>query len=225
MMAMAEAAAPPMAEEALFEYHLYTLQHPTSIGDNQSKQVSLLSAAAVPVRKQYLLKGADYYYRSGQGDLGQKLKVGVFVEFDNREQSHLGMPLPKGVVRIYKKDSQGNAQFVGEDRIDHTPKNEEVRLKLGEAFDVTADKKQTDFKKLSGFGPWQYQFESAYRILLKNAKAEPVTVTVHEPVPGDWEMVQESHPHQKGASNTAVWEIPVPAEGSTELTYRVRVRF
>jgi len=128
-------------------------------------------------------------------------------------------------VRIYKKDSEGNAQFVGEDRIDHTPKNEQVRLKLGEAFDVTADKKQTDFKKLSGFGPWQYQFESAYRILLKNAKPEPVTVTVHEPVPGDWEMVEESHPHQKGASNTAVWEIPVPAEGSTELSYRVRVRF
>jgi len=225
LMAMAEAAAPPMAEEALFEYHLYTLQRPTTIGDNQSKQVSLLSAAGVPVRKEYLLKGADYYYRSSYGELGQKLQVGVFVEFDNREQSHLGMPLPKGVVRIYKKDSQGNAQFVGEDRIDHTPKNEEVRLKLGEAFDVTADKKQTDFKKLSGFGPWQYQFESAYRILLKNAKTEPVTVTVHEPVPGDWEMLEESHPHQKGASNTAVWEILVPAEGSTELSYRVRVRF
>jgi len=220
-----KAAAPPMAQEALFEYHLYTLQRPTSIGDNQSKQVSLLAAAGVPVRKQYLLKGADYYYRSSHGELGQKLKVGVFVEFDNQEQSNLGMPLPKGVVRIYKKDSQGNAQFVGEDGIDHTPKNEKVRLKLGEAFDVTADKKQTDFKKLSGFGPWQYQFESAYRILLKNAKSEPVTVTVHEPVPGDWEMVQESHPHQKGASNTAVWEIPVPAEGSTELSYRVRVRF
>jgi len=225
LMAMKEAAPPPMAEEALFEYHLYTLQRPTTIGDNQSKQVSLLSAAGVPVRKEYLLEGADYYYRSSQGDLGQKLKVGVFVEFDNREQTHLGMPLPKGVVRIYKKDSQGNAQFVGEDRIDHTPKNEEVRLKLGEAFDVTADKKQTDFKKLSGFGPWQYQFESAYGTLLKNAKAEPVTVTVHEPVPGDWEMLEESHPHQKGAANTAVWEIPVPAEGSTELSYRVRVRF
>jgi hypothetical protein len=220
-----KAAAPPMEEEALFEYHLYTLQRPTSIGDNQSKQVALLSAAGVPVRKQFLLKGASYYYRNSQGELGRKLKVGVFVELDNREENNLGMPLPKGVVRIYKDDSQGNAQFVGEDRIDHTPKNEKVKLKLGDAFDVTADKKQTDFKKLSGFGPWQYQFESAYRILLKNAKSEAVTVTVHEPVPGDWEIVQESHPHWKGASNTAVWEISVPAEGSAELTYRVRVRF
>ncbi len=224
-MRMQVAEAPPMAEESLFEYHLYTLQRPTTIGDNQSKQVALLGASAVPVRKQYLLQGSDYYYRSSHGDLGKKLKVGVYVEFDNKTESHLGMPLPKGIVRIYKRDSEGNAQFVGEDRIDHTPKNEKVRLKLGDAFDVTADKKQTDFKKLSGFGPWQYQFESAYQILLKNAKSEPVMVTVHEPVPGDWEILKESHPHEKGNASTAVWNILVPAEGSAELSYRVRVRF
>src|SRR5690606_10495054 len=136
---------------------------------NQTKQVALLSATAVPVRKELLLRGADYYYQSSYGDLGQKIKVGVFVEFDNKESARLGMPLPKGIMRVYKKDSTGNAQFVGEDRIDHTPKNETVRLKLGEAFDVTADKKQTDFKKLPNPGKGQSAYESAYEIVLKNA--------------------------------------------------------
>jgi hypothetical protein len=220
------AAAPaPMAEEALFEYHLYTLEHPTTIADNQSKQVALLRATGIPVTKELLLRGTDYYYRRGAGDLGTKLKASVYLGFANNQAANLGMPLPKGTVRIYKADSAGNAQFVGEDEVDHTPKNEKVRLRLGEAFDVTADKKQTDFKKLSGFGPWQYQLESAYEILLKNAKPEPATVRVEEPVPGDWEVIAESHPHEKGDAHTAVWHIEVPAEGQTALTYRVRVRF
>jgi hypothetical protein len=225
LMAKAAEAAPQMAEEALFEYHLYTLNRPTTIKENQTKQVSLLTAAAVPVRKSFELRGADYYYRASYGDLGQKHKIGVFVEFDNKEQSGMGMPLPKGVVRVYKKDSAGNAQFVGEDRIDHTPRNETVRLKLGDAFEVTARKRQTDFKKLAGTGRYNYVFESAYEIEIKNAKTEPVTVKVVEPMPGDWEVVSESHPHKKEAAGTAVWEVPVPADGSATLTYRVRVRY
>ena len=224
VLAMAAVPAPQMAEESLFEYHLYTLNRPTTIADRQTKQVSLLTASAVPVSKEYVLQGRDYYYRSSFGDLGQKLKLGVFVEFINDEQSRLGIPLPKGVVRIYKRDSDGNVQFVGEDHIDHTPKNEKLRLKLGEAFDVTADKKQTDYKKRSGFGPFQFEYESAYAILLKNAKPELITVTVQEPVPGDWTITEESLPHTKGAANTAVWQVPVPAEGEATLSYRVRVR-
>jgi hypothetical protein len=109
--------------------------------------------------------------------------------------------------------------------VDHTPKNEKVRLKLGDAFDVTADKKQTDFKKLGGTGKYNYVFESGYEVLLKNAKKEPVTVTVQEPMPGDWQVLSESHPHTKGASNTAVWKVSVPAEGSTKLVYRSLVRY
>nr|WP_295782745.1 DUF4139 domain-containing protein [Rhodoferax sp.] len=214
-----------MAEESLFEYHLYTLTRPTTIAENQTKQVSLLSASGVPVRKELLLKGNDYYYQSSYGDLGQKLKVGVFVEFDNKEASQLGMPLPKGIIRVYKKDRSGNAQFIGEDKVDHTPKNETVRLKLGDAFDVTADKKQTDFKKLSSTSKYNYVFESAYEIVLKNAKKEPVVVTVQEPMPGDWQVQSESHPHTKGSSNTAVWKITVPAEGNTKLVYRSLVRY
>ena len=221
-MAMAKAE---MVEESLFEYHLYTLNRPTTIAENQTKHVALLSGSGVPVRKEMLLRGSEYYYQSSYGDLGQKLKVGVFVEFDNKESSRLGMPLPKGVVRVYKKDRSGNAQFIGEDRIDHTPKNEKVRLKLGDAFDVTADKKQTEFKKLGGWGKYNYSYESAYELVLKNAKKEAVIVTVQEPMPGDWQIVNESHPSTKGASNTAVWKISVPAEGNTKLTYRSVVRF
>lgn len=214
-----------MAEESLFEYHLYTLARPTTIAENQTKQVALLSATGVPVRKELLLKGNDYYYQGQAGDLGQKLKLGVFVEFDNKESARLGMPLPKGVIRVYKKDAAGNAQFIGEDRVDHTPKGEKVRLKLGDAFDVTADKKQTDFKKLSGTGKYNAVYESAYEIVLKNAKKEAVVVTVQEPMPGDWQMVSASQPHTKGAANTAVWVVPVPAEGKAVLTYRTQVRF
>jgi hypothetical protein len=214
-----------MAEEALLEYHLYSLALPTTIADNQTKQVALLTASDVPVRKELRFDGDTAYYQRQRGEIGVKLKAGVFLELDNREASNLGIPLPKGVVRIYKDDTRGNAQFVGEDAVDHTPKNEMVRLKLGEAFDVTARKIQTDFTKLSGTGPWQYQFESAYRLEIKNAKPEPVTVKVREPIPGDWRMLEESHPHEKPSSDTAEWRLAVPAQGETTLTYRVRVRF
>jgi hypothetical protein len=133
--------------------------------------------------------------------------------------------MPKGVVRVYKKDSDGNAQFIGEDSIDHTPKNESVRLKLGEAFDVTADKKQSDFKRREPFAAWTYVYESAYEIVLKNAKKEAQTVVVREPVPGDWRMLEESARHAKVAAGTAEWKIDVPAEGSATLKYRVLVRY
>ena len=223
--AAAEAPRNDMAQESLFEYHLYTLQRPTTISDNQTKQVALLAAQGVPVTKELVLQGSDYYYRTSVGGIGQKLKVGVFVQLENRESSRLGMPMPKGVVRVYKKDSAGNAQFVGEDRIDHTPKNETVRLKLGEAFDVTADKKQTDFKRREPTNRASYVFESAYEIVLRNAKKEAATVVVREPVPGDWTMLEQSQPHTKVAAGTAEWKVRVPAEGGTTLRYRVLVRY
>ncbi len=222
---MVKEAAPQMREESLFEYHLYSLQRPTTIKDNQTKQVSLLNAAGVAIQKEFRLQGHPSYYRGQQGDLGQKLKVGVFVEFVNRKRDNLGMPLPKGIIRVYKQDQQGRPQFVGEDRIDHTPENEAIRLKLGDAFDVTADRKQTDFRKLGGDSRYNYRFESAYQIKLQNAKDEEVTVTVAEPVPGDWRVLQESHPHAKASADTALWKIRVPAKGEAVLSYRVEVSF
>lgn len=221
--AMADVASASMQQEALLEYHLYNLDRLTAIAENQTKQIALLSAAAIPVHKELILAGNDYYYAASHGDLGKKLKVGVFLQFDNSESSRLGMPLPQGIVRVYKRDKAGNAQFAGEDRIDHTPKNEKVRLKLGQAFDVTADKKQTDFKQLSSNAA--NRIESAYEITLKNGKKEAVTVIVQEPIPGDWKITEESLPHNKPASNMAVWHINVPAEGTATLKYRVQVKF
>ena len=221
MSKMAE--ADQMKTEPLFEYHLYTLPRPTTLAENQTKQVALMSAANVPVTKEYVLQGASHYYSGPYPDIGQKIKVGVFVELQNKGEG-LGIPLPKGIIRVYKKDAQGHAQFVGEDRIDHTPKNETIRLKLGEAFDLTADKKQTDFQKLPASGR-NTLLESAYQIVLKNAKKENVTITVREPIPADWSMVSESLPHTKPASNTAEWKVRVPAESSATLNYRVRIKY
>jgi hypothetical protein len=134
--------APRMAEESLLDYHLYTLDRKTNILENQTKQVSLLQADNIPSSKEYLLKGQDYYYRNRAGDLGTRIKVAVYLSFENTKPENLGLPLPKGIVRVYKQDSSGAVQFVGEDRIDHTPENETVRLMLGYAFDITADRKQ-----------------------------------------------------------------------------------
>jgi hypothetical protein len=224
---MVAAAAPvvvEMKQESLFEYHLYSLPRPTTLAQNQTKQVALLNAAGVPVAKEILLRGQDHYYHGASGVLGQKIKAAVYVEFANRESANLGQPLPKGVVRVYKRDSAGNAQFIGEDHIDHTPRNEKVRLHLGDAFDVTADKKQTDFRRRD-LPDNRYAHESAYEIVVRNAKSEAVTVTVQEPVPGDWAMLEESQKHSKVSSGMAQWRLSVPAEGAVTLKYRVRVRY
>jgi hypothetical protein len=219
------AEAPRMAQESLLDYHLYTLDRTTDILENQTKQVALLQADNIPSAKEYLLRGQDYYYRNISAELGSKIKVAVYLSFENRKAENLGLPLPKGIVRVYKQDSSGSVQFVGEDRIDHTPENETVRLKLGYAFDITADRKQTDFKKLAGFGEYNYVFESAYRIELKNGKDEDAAVRVVEPMPGDWEVLSENLSHKKISSSEAEWLITVPAKGSAELLYRARVRF
>jgi hypothetical protein len=214
-----------MREKSLLEYHLYTLDRPTNIMEAQTKQVALLSAASVPVTKELVLRGADYYYTGQYGEIGTKMKVGVYIEFDNKEASKLGMPLPKGTLRVYKKDSGGNAQFVGEDNIDHTPKNESVRLKLGESFDVTVDKKQTDFKVLPPPTKRNQLYESAFELVLKNAKKQKTTVIVQEPIGGDWKIISESAQHTKANSHLAVWKIEIPAESSTTLTYRAQVKY
>jgi len=223
---MAMAPAPQaMTEEALFDYHLYSLDRPTDIGEKQKKQVALLQADGVACRKEYLLAGHDYYYTAQAGEIGRKMKVGVFIELINDTASGLGMPIPGGIVRVYKKDGSGFLHFVGEDKVDHTPEKETLRLHLGDAFDVTADKRQTDFKKIEGGGRYNYAFESAYSLQLNNAKDEQVTVKVREPMPGDWRILDESLPHRKESANTASWQVTVPPKGKTALTYRVRITY
>lgn len=126
MKSMAADSVAEMAEESLFEYHLYTLGHKTDVLQNQTKQVALLSASRVPVKKEFLLQGSQHYYYNQYGVIEDKQKVGVFVEIENEKKHDLGIALPKGVVRVYKNDSSGNAQFIGEDHIDHTPKDETI---------------------------------------------------------------------------------------------------
>jgi hypothetical protein len=222
MAAKADAGA--MREESLLDYHLYTLGRPTTLADQQTKQVALLTAPAVQVQKEYRLSGAEYYYGAPLGEVDTPHKVAVLLHVDNRKAAGLGLPLPAGVVRVYQRDSDGGSQFVGEDRIDHTPENEAANIKLGDAFDVAARRTQTDFKVLTVDKDQRPQFESAYRLELKNARRTPVTVTVDEPIPGDWDMLDSSQPHQKAAAHTARWRVTVPAGGGQTLTYRVRVK-
>jgi hypothetical protein len=218
------ADAPMPSEQGLLEYHLYTLPRATTIAENQTKQVALLTAQHIPARKELVLTGADYYYQGQYRDAEKKQKVQVYVEFENKESSKLGIPLPKGTMRVYKKDNDGTAQFVGEDQIDHTAKNDSVRLKLGNAFDVTADRVQTDFKNLTK-EKQSAHYESAYAITLHNAKKEAVTVTVKEPINGDWKILNASQAHEKTSAHEATWKINVPAESDVTLKYRVQVKY
>lgn len=212
------APAPEMRQEAFAEYHLYTLPRRTTIKENQSKQVSLLTAENVAVQRVYELRGKEYYSMQATPEI-EPQHVAVMLKFKNEESNHLGMPLPGGVMRVYQADSDGMLQFAGEDRVEHTPKDEEVKLKLGEAFDVVAERTQTDFAQLM-----DRLFSASYKIVMRNHKEEDVTVDVVEPFHGDWTIEESSIPHVKRDSKTAVFNVAVPAEGETALTYRVRVK-
>lgn len=222
MLSRADApAAAPMRQEAFNEYHLYTLQRRTSLNNNQSKQVSLFSATRVPLAKTYVVDGQAYYYRQAQRP-GAPLKdpVQVIYKFKNDEKSSLGMPLPAGTVRVYQSDSDNNVLYAGEDRIGHTPKDEEVRLHTGNAFDLVAERKQSDFRLLAA-----NLCEMEYQITLRNHKDVPVTVEVNEPIGGDWEMLRSTFPAAKTAAFAAQFNVPVAKDGTSVLRYRVRVRW
>ena len=222
VMAMAAAPPPPQfAEESLFEYHLYTLQRPTTVKQSETKQINLLSAADLAVRKELVLNGQSIYFR-GYENPGEPIreKVGVYVEVRNSTENKLGQPLPAGILRVYQADQSGSQQLIGESRIDHTPKDESVRVKLGDAFDIVAERKQTDYRALS-----RRSSEYAYEIRLRNRKKEPVTIIVNEPIGGEWEILSSTFPAQKTAAFAARFDVPVPAEGESVLTYRVRLRY
>ena len=208
-------------EQGFFEYHLYTLQRPATIRDNETKQVSLLEAAGFDVKKEFVLNGQRYYF-TGYNNPGQpiKEKVGVYIQFRNSQQNKLGMPLPAGTIRLYKKDDKGNQQFIGEDRIDHTPKDEDVRVKVGDAFDIVAERKQTDYRVIA-----TNVYEYAYEIKIRNHKDGPINVIVNEPIGGDWEMLSSSFEAKKTAAFAAQFNVPIAKNGEATLTYRVRVRY
>ena len=218
MVEEAKAGAPSQfSEESFFEYHLYTLQRRTDIVNNQQKQVTLFEAGDVPVVKEYVFDtNPIYYYREYAGES----KIKVMLAMDNTEENNMGIPLPKGKIRVYKKDSDGQLQFVGEDLIDHTPKDEKIRVYVGDAFDLVGEKKQTEYDKIS-----DRVVEISYEVSLRNHKEERITIAVIQRIWGDWEILDSSHDWEKEDAFTAVWYIDVPKDGETTLTYTIRIEW
>ncbi len=211
---------PQFQEESFFEYHLYTLDRPATVKDNQTKQMSLLSAADIPITKRLVLRGQPHYARVTFDAPPPQQKVSVYLEIENAEQHHLGIPLPKGTIRVYKADSQDSLQFVGEDRIDHTPKDETVSVKMGEAFDVVGERRQTSFTRLS-----RNLSEVSWQIVVRNHKDEDVQVRIEEPMYGDWEVVSSTlEQYEKPDVHTLRFEVTVPKNGAVKIGYRVRVK-
>ena len=214
-------APAPFQQESFSEYHLYSLNRRTSVFDQESKQISLLNASHFPLRKVYVVNGQSYYYRTVvQPGAPVKDPVQVFYKFKNEEKAGLGMPMPAGTIRVYQQDSRDGSLFAGEDHIDHTPKDEEISLHIGNAFDIVAERKQTDYKKLSDR---LYEFE--YEIALRNHKDMPISVEVNEPIGGDWEMVSSTYKFTKTAAFAAQFDVPVDKDGTSVLKYRVRVKY
>lgn len=213
--------AAQFAQESFSEYHLYSLSRKTSVEDKETKQISLLAGSGVPVEKLFVVDGQNFYYRNYQNP-GAPLKdaVKVYYKFKNEEKAGLGMPLPAGNVRVYQKDSKGNILFAGEDRIGHTPKDEAVTIHIGNAFDVVAERKQTDYKRISD-RVWEMEFE----ITLRNHKDSPITVQVNEPIGGDWEMLSSTHKYEKTAAWAAQFRVPVEKNGTSVLRYRIRAKW
>jgi hypothetical protein len=217
--ALKEAESPQFKEESFFEYHLYTLDRRTTIKDNQTKQMTLLDTNQVPIKKLFIFSGyPQYYYQMNQGS--QKQKVGVFLELENSKKNNLGIPLPKGTVRVYKEDKDGSLQFIGEDRIDHTPKDEKFKTKIGEAFDIVGERIQTDYKHLG-----RNLFEVAFEVSLRNHKKEDIQVLVEEPIPGDWEMLSNTHPYDKLSAHLIRFEVPVAKDKEVKVKYRIRFKY
>jgi hypothetical protein len=210
-----------LTEQTFSEYHLYTLGRRTTIANAETKQLALLHGAGVPVAKRYVVDGQSWIYRNRQQP-GTPLKdaVRVFYDFRNDAASSLGLPMPAGVVRIYQTDPGGQVQYIGEDRIGHTPKDERLTVQIGSAFDVVCERQQTDFQALGG-STW----ELAYEVTLRNRKDTPITVEVNEPLGGDWTMLTSSHRWTKTDAWAARFAVPVAAGAEATLRYRVRVKW
>ena len=203
-MDMAQAAG--FTEESFFEYHLYTLDRPTTLRDRETKQVALFQPANARVTKRY--------ETNPQQDAQ---KVRVVLETVNSTANGLGMPLPEGVVRVFKRDPRGRLQFIGEDRVNHTPRDEKLRVFIGYAFDIVAERTQLEMRRLS-----QRAYETDIQIEVRNRKSEPVTVIVQEDLYGFWEITTSSQPFEKKSATRIEFTVPVPASSTQTVTYTAR---
>jgi hypothetical protein len=208
MRSAAMEAQPQFAEEQFFEYHLYALARPTTLADRETKQLSLFPTADVKATKVFTYEWTR-----------DPTRVRVTMEFRNAAAAGLGMALPKGKVRVYKEDKGGAQEFVGEDRIDHTAKDEEVRILVGNAFDVVGEHKQTDTRRIS-----QREVETSHSVTLRNHKAEAVTVKVIEHAAGDWQVTDSSQKYDKKDATTFEFTVDLPADGERTVTYTLRQR-
>jgi hypothetical protein len=207
-MTLAE-AAPQFEEKAFFEYHMYTLVRPSTIADNQTKQLSLFPPAKVDAKRLY-----EYDYRR------DPKRVRVSFEFTNSKEAGLGMPLPAGRVRVYMQDEDGAQEFVGEDEIDHTPKDEKVRVAVGKAFDIVAERRQVDTRRIS-----DRVREESYEVKLRNHKEEQVEISVLDYFWGDWVVLESSLPYEKKTAQQIEFKVPVNPDEEVVLTYRVRISY
>lgn len=221
-------AAPQFTEKSFFEYHLYTLQDKTTVRDKETKQITLLTAARVPARKVYVYDGRKQWwsqfgpgYQPGESyDISPNKKVNVLMEVMNSKENNLGMPLPKGVIRVYKQEMDTNQHFVGEDEIDHTPKDEKIRLYLGNAFDVVGEHKRTNFRRIGG-----NEVEESFEISVRNHKDAPVSVVIVDHLFSDWKITQSSQKYYKKDASTVEIPVDVPKDGEVKFTYTVRTRW
>lgn len=209
--------APQFQEKEFFEYHIYNLQRPTTLAQNETKQISLFEAANVKATKKFLYRsGSSYSY---YGNASSQGKVAVIVEFENKEEYNLGVPMPKGKVRVYKSDGE-TIEFIGEDMIDHTPIKEKVKLRIGDAFDVVAEEVQTENKKIT-----DRVYEQAYEIKLKNRKKEDIIVEVERGLGLYWEILSSSINYEKKDSQNIIFKVPIKADSETVLKFRVRYTY
>ena len=206
-------------DKALFECHRYDLPGRTTLKNNEQKQISLLEVTDIDAEKEYVYDDIPRWWWHGDdwSETGEK-KVDVMLNFINSEGNNLGIPLPKGTVRVFTNDKAGKLQFIGEDSIDHTPKDETISLLIGQAFDIVGERKQMDFNKSANW------YVYVWEVNLRNHKDEDIVVTVVERTSGDWEIIDENYGHTKVSNNEIEWQVPVEAAGESTLSYTIRYK-
>jgi hypothetical protein len=207
-----------MQEESFFEYHLYSLQRRTNLANNETKQINLLSRDKVSVRKRLSVESMSQVYGYDRSE--SKTNAKVTLRLENSKENGLGMALPGGRVRVYKADSSGTLQLIGEERIKHTARDERLDLAMGQSFDVVAERKQTAFRKRG-----ERESEVSYAVEVRNHKDVDQEVTVIEHLPGDWLVIEESQPHRKVDARTIEYQVDVPARGSVKVSYTARINW
>lgn len=208
------------SEKAFAEYHLYTLKGKTTVANNETKQMSLFNATAVPVKKVFVFDPGGQNYNPYMGSSENPQKVNVEIELENKESNHLGMPMPKGKVRVYKKDQDGSLQFVGEDSLDHTPRDEKIRLYIGDAFDLVGERKQLSVRQIS-----ERVQRISYEISLRNHKNTAVTINAVEHASGQWKILNSSMTYTKKDSGTFEFAAQVPARGELKISYEIELKY